>query len=222
MINERTELVKDLVEFTGEPIEVIIPRILNGVYLMRYEWKTVNPTTVEEQKKFYKQTKNYLYDLTQWHFGNRREFDEELIKYLVELKKEKNQILKVLDFGCGIGQNSYMIVNAGVGEVTLADLDSYTLSFAEHRFKKRSLPYKVWKTDVMSAPQEKFDVILAFDVFEHLSEEEYVDVVKTLMRLKAEDCKVFVQASYGSQNDSHPMHYEDSDIRKELLKKLLE
>jgi len=54
----------------------------------------------------------------------------------------EHKINSVLDYGCGIGQDSIEAVEAGLN-ATVCDLSGKTLNFAKWRFKKRNLPIKI-------------------------------------------------------------------------------
>ena len=173
-----------------------------------------NPQTPEEIHKFYKETKNYLFDLGNWHFGSHRRFDVKLLAYCLESRPKK-----VLDFGAGIGQNAYMLAREGI-DVVVADVDSYTLDFAEWRFKKHHIPATFWRVDKEPVPNEKFDMILCFDVLEHLPLEEAKKTVELLGSLITSETKVLLTAPFG-KTSSNPMHFNRNEELDKLVRKLL-
>ena len=107
---DREELYQDIVEFTGRTKEEVDFDIMVGPELMRQEWTQANPKTPEEEKKFYKETKNYLYDLAAWHFSTRRTFDVEMVEAIRQKTNTTPELAggspKILDFGTGFGQNA--------------------------------------------------------------------------------------------------------------------
>lgn len=213
---DRDELTEDLVKFTGRPESEVNLDVMVGEELIAKEWKEADPKTFEDEKVFYKQTNNYLYDLFKWHFTNRRQFDIELVTGIKSLKGVKT----ILDFGSGIGQNALMLAREGY-DVTLADLDSKTLDFAEFRFNAHNVPYKVWRTDAMEdAPCEAYDVILCFDVLEHLPKDEMRKVIEKLAKLKHKDTHVLYTANF-KKTSVHPMHYDMDKEYPEIMQKLL-
>ena len=219
MITARDSLMNDIQKFTGENELEISQKIREGPILMKEEWNEKMPKANDEIKKFYKETKNYIYDLSLWHLSNRREFDIEL------LEQTKNQKPKnVLDIGCGIGINSFMIAKEKI-DVTIADLDSYTLDFAEFRFKENKLPYKIWKMDKEeNPPDKKYDAIMLFDVIEHIPKEELKILVEKLIKLKHKDTDIMLIYTPGKDVGgvgSHPMHFDADEEIEGLIKRLI-
>ena len=106
-------------------------------------------------------------------------------------------------------------------DVTLADLDSKTLDFAQKRFQKHNVPHKVWKVDVEESPPDaKYDVILCFDVLEHLPKKEFKETVEKLIKLKHKDTKILHTTNF-SQFETYPMHFGLDEEKTELIKRLL-
>ena len=126
---------------------------------------------------------------------------------------------KIIDIGCGIGENSIMLKRAGMN-VVLADLDSVSLNFAEFRFKKHGLKYETWKIDKEEAPNEKFDVILLFDVVEHLPKEELKILVDKIIKMKHKDTKLMMTITFGNTED-YPEHFNADLEYKSLVEKLI-
>lgn len=226
--NEREILKQHIMDFEEIDEKEASDRIRKGPELIKEEWLKINPQTKEEIIKFYKETKLYLYDSAAWHFGNRRLFDMQLVSGMKnQWNAFKDTIFmgrapKVLDFGCGIGQNAIMLAEAGF-DVTLADLESDTLRFAEYRFKKQGIPYKVWKTEE-EPPKEKYDFILAFDVFEHMVDEDVLKYTEMLKEMKHENTQVKISVAFGKDvggKNSHPMHFDATPQKMEAIKKLV-
>src|ERR1041384_6191232 len=119
--------------------------------------------TPDRIKAFYKQTTNYIYELSEWHLfvPNKRTSDLALFADM-----RKKQPKNILDFGGGVGVLAIPLARAGL-DVTLADLDSTTLNFALFRAQRHDVHLKVWKSDVDAAPPDKkYDVIMCMDVLE--------------------------------------------------------
>lgn len=215
LYDERQELITDIASYTDKKFVDVELELPDGRELINREWNKLNPQTDDDVKKFYKETKNYVCDLAFWHFEERRQFDEEVVLEMLYKFKAK----KVLDFGAGIGQNSYMLAKHGI-DVTLADLDSYTLNFAEHRFKSHNVPCKIWRTDTEEPPKEKYDVILCFDVFEHMPMKELQDTVEKLIKLKHKNTKIRISVPFG-KSVNYPMHFDIDQGRQVTIARLI-
>jgi 2-polyprenyl-3-methyl-5-hydroxy-6-metoxy-1,4-benzoquinol methylase len=214
---DRDEVIKDLKEFSPDKTDKEIHQsIASGYDLLRKEWTAKDPKTNEEVKNFYRHTDGYIFDLINWHFCNRRQFDLELVQLLGDNKEVK----KVLDIGGGIAQNSIMLSRAGK-EVTLGELDSKTLTFAEFRIRKHNDKVKVWNMDKFEMPpEEKYDAILVFDVLEHLTKEEMKVMAEKIEKLKHDKTIIMTTNTFG-KTDLHPMHFNPDPEYSELVKKIM-
>ena len=217
---DRLEYIAGLSEYTRRSFDDVHRDLCRGEILIRDEWNEKNPHTPEEIHRFYKETKNYPFDLGNYHFGNptsapcQRQFDVELLASCL-----KSRPKKVLDFGAGIGQNAYMLAREGI-DVVVADVDSNTLDFAEWRFKKHHVPAMFWRVDKEPAPNQKFDVILCFDFLEHLPLEEAKKTVELLGSLVTSKTKVLLTVPFG-KTSLNPMHFNRNKEFDKLIRKLL-
>jgi len=213
-MKDREEYIIDVLEYTQKSSDEVYRDLYRGDILMRDEWNEKNPQTPEEISKFYKETKNYLFDLGNWHFGIHRRFDVKLLAFCLKSKPKK-----VLDFGAGIGQNAYILAKEGI-DVVVADVDSYTLDFAEWRFKKHHVQAMFWRVNKEPAPNAKFDMVLCFDVLEHLPLEEATKTVELLGSLKAPRARVLLTAPF-EKTGSCPMHFDRNEELDKLIQKFL-
>jgi 2-polyprenyl-3-methyl-5-hydroxy-6-metoxy-1,4-benzoquinol methylase len=206
LLQEREDFLADTTAFTHKTREQVMAEITGG-HSMRDEWaawEKAGPMTDARIKEFYKQTSNYIYDLSGWHLWDPSKHASDLA--MVEDLKRKG-VKTVLDFGGGVGFNSIPFARAGI-DVTLADLDSTTLKFAQFRAEHRNVKMRFWKSDVEPAPPlPKYDAILCLDVLEHLPKQELHDVVDKLVKLKTASTIVIIHAPFG-KTAVHPMHLD--------------
>jgi 2-polyprenyl-3-methyl-5-hydroxy-6-metoxy-1,4-benzoquinol methylase len=206
--------------FTKTTREQVREQMKKGSGPLKDEWNTweqKGAMTPDRIKAFYKQTKNYIYELAEWHLfvPGKRESDLALFEDMRTKYKAKN----VLDFGGGTGLLAIPLARAGL-DVTLADLDSTTLEFAQFRAKRHGVPLKVWKSDVEAAPPDaKYDVIMCMDVLEHLPKDVLHDIVDKLIQLKHAGTQIIISAPFG-RTAVHPMHMDLSDDTKEQVNRL--
>jgi 2-polyprenyl-3-methyl-5-hydroxy-6-metoxy-1,4-benzoquinol methylase len=216
---DQNDYVEDVVAFTNTTKEQVREKMKRGSVPLKEEWEAwekQGPMTPQRIKEFYKQTSNYIHELGQWHLwdASKRKSDLALVDDM-RAKKPKN----ILDFGGGVGINAFLLARAGF-DVTLADLDSTTLRFAQFRAERRGIRLKVWKSDVEpNAPDKKYDVILALDVLEHLPKDELESVVNRLIQLKHAGTEIIVSAPFG-RTAMHPMHLDEDEQTKHQMQRL--
>ncbi len=209
---------KELSEFTGLSEEEVTVKCNIAVDLIAKQYKQEIIDTGKDPKIFYKENKNYIFDLVDWHMQKRRSFDIGLAE---NIKKTYPDVKTILDFGSGCGQNAIDLAKAGY-IVAMADYEGYTSQFARFRAKKRGLDIKFY--DMEKPINDKFDIILAFDVLEHIPDQEFENVINLLKSLKSDNGKgkVITTVAFGTQNGAHPMHYAESPRKTELIKSLNE
>ena len=217
---EQDEYVDDVVAFTRTTKDQVRDRMKQGAAPLAEEWgswEKQGAMTPERIKAFYKQTPNYIYELGQWHLwlADKRRSDLALIADMRTRYKPKN----ILDFGGGVGLNALALARAGF-DVTLADLDSTTLTFAAFRAQRHGVALKLWKSDVEPAPPDRtYDVILALDVLEHLPRDELHAIVDKLIQLKHPGTEIILSAPFG-RTATHPMHLDETEDTKQQIARL--
>jgi ubiquinone/menaquinone biosynthesis C-methylase UbiE len=73
---------------------------------------------------------------------------------------------KVLEVGCGIGTIVHWLLQQGCQAVG-TDISSVAVEYGKRKYPHISL--KVESAEQLSYPDEEFDLVMSFDVFEHLS-----------------------------------------------------
>lgn len=105
------------------------------------------------------------------YFGNRYIFygAQHLSRYLWALQFVKNK--KVLDVGCGSGYGTAILAKSAT-EVIGIDKSENAVNYARNRFTAENTRFYV--KDILNDElfKEKFDVILSFEVIEHLKDIE--------------------------------------------------
>lgn len=211
---ERNMTVTELSSFTSMSHEDAYNKWRDATELVAREYKGYMNQDHHSPKDFYKTNKNYIFDLTSWHMNQRRSFDMSLAK---SIKTDYPAAKKILDFGSGCGQNAIDIAKAGY-DVAMADYEGFTSQFARFRAKQRGLNIKFY--DIEKPINEKFDIILAFDILEHIPDNEFEKTVELLRSLRANRGRILTTTSFGSQGGLHPMHYESSPEKVQLIETL--
>ena len=115
----------------------------------------------EDEQSFYRTSVAYLYNLTAFAMTGTK------LPYLRELIRRVPPGARVLDYGCGIGSDGLMLLEAGY-DVAFADFDNPSTAYLRWRLRQRGLDAPVHDLDV--GVPGGFDAAFAFDVIEHVSD----------------------------------------------------
>ena len=110
-----------------------------------------------------------------WWFEGRKKIIYSILKNNIR----KND-LKILDFGCGVGVNTKMLTE--FGDVTCFDPSPEAIKFLKRKFNNDK---KVLVEDSLDNCSEKFDLIIAADVVEHI-ENDNEEIIKLHKLLKSD------------------------------------
>jgi SAM-dependent methyltransferase len=116
---------------------------------------------VADEHELYRTSQAYLYNLTAFAMTGTK------LPYLEQLVRHVPPGAKVLDYGCGIGSDGLMLLEAGY-KVEFADFDNPSTAYLRWRLEHRSLDAAIHDLD-QHVPGG-FDAAFAFDVIEHVAE----------------------------------------------------
>ena len=112
-----------------------------------------------DEAAFYRRSEAYLYNLTAFAMTGTK------LPYLRELTRWLEPGSRVLDYGCGIGSDGLMLIEAGY-RVEFADFDNPSTAYLRWRLRRRGIEAAVHDLD-RHVPAG-FDGAYAFDVIEHV------------------------------------------------------
>ena len=115
--------------------------------------------TVDDEGVFYRTSQAYLYNLTAFAMTATK------LPYLELLTRHVPPGCRVLDYGCGIGSDGLLLLEAGY-QVEFADFDNPSTAFLRWRLRQRSLDAPVHDLD--AGVPGGFDAAYSFDVIEHV------------------------------------------------------
>jgi len=122
-----------------------------------------------------------------------KEFHDYLHK-IMEYIRQKYDIQgdKALDLGCGMGELSVFLALQG-WDLVGVDMDEKQLKIAHLLSEENRNVAKFVKADAYNLPlsNEKFDLVICFDVFEHI--EDLMPVFKELYRVSKKNSVIFVR-----------------------------
>ena len=191
------ELIEELQLYLSWDISRVLDALYSGTKMIADEWNYKGPKSPEDIIDFYKEAENYIFDLACWHRMPER---KQLTKAAISICKQNN-LRKILEFGCGIGQDGILFAEASF-EVTLADLPGKTFDFAKWRVNKRGVNIFFTNSNEL---KEKYDGILCFDVLEHVWEPK--EIVEYLNHHLQSGGILLITAHF-EHTGEHPMHLE--------------
>jgi SAM-dependent methyltransferase len=116
-------------------------------------------TETGDEDKLYRTSKAYLYDLTVFAASGTK------LPYLDALTSIVSPGARILDYGCGIGSDGLMLLEAGY-RVEFADFDNPSMAYLRWRLERRGLEAPVHDLD--GDVPGGFDAAYSFDVIEHV------------------------------------------------------
>ncbi len=114
---------------------------------------------VGDEQRFYRVSRGYLYNLTAFAMT------ETKLPYLRQLVRCIAPGARILDYGCGVGSDGLMLLEAGY-TVEFADFDNPSTEYLRWRLERRGFDAPVHDLD-REVPGG-FDAAFAFDVIEHV------------------------------------------------------
>lgn len=114
---------------------------------------------VGDEESFYRTSTAYLYNLTAFAMTGTK------LPYLRVLTAQLAPGARVLDYGCGIGSDGLLLLEAGY-RVEFADFDNPSVEYLRWRLAQRGLEAPIH--DLTGSVPDGFDAAYAFDVIEHV------------------------------------------------------
>jgi 2-polyprenyl-3-methyl-5-hydroxy-6-metoxy-1,4-benzoquinol methylase len=212
---DREELFEDLCEFEGVEMKEIENRIKFRKELRNKEFEEIvgEDRTPEKLDTYYKKNNYEIYDHFSWHLEGRRPFDKKLLEEIKTFYPDKST--EILDYGCGGGQIAYMLAQEGY-QVTVMDKNEKALNFISFRHNKHKVKIKKVPLPLNPKFKNQYDVILCFDVLEHIPDEEFDEVINTLKSFKKPKAKFYATVSFGAEN-AQPSHFQGTEEKKKLI-----
>jgi len=134
---------------------------------------------IGDEATLYRTSEAYLYELTAFAMTGTK------LPYLRDLVRRVPRGASVLDYGCGIGSDGLLLLEAGY-RVSFADFDNPSTRYLRWRLDRRGFEAPVHDLDAGPLPGG-FDAAFAFDVIEHAP-----DPFELLARMERSAARVMV------------------------------
>jgi hypothetical protein len=144
----------ELREYLGDTFEL--------AHLRRYqEHLDAEFAACGDERAFYRTSNAYLYNLTAFAMTGTK------VPYLEALVRRVRPPARILDYGCGIGSDGLLLLDAGY-RVEFAEFDNPSARYLRWRLGRRGLDAPIHNLD--GDVPGGFDAAYAFDVIEHVGD----------------------------------------------------
>jgi ubiquinone/menaquinone biosynthesis C-methylase UbiE len=93
-----------------------------------------------------------------------------------------SQTMRVLDLGCGAGHGSNML-SKKYKSVVGVDISEDAITYAKENWNAENIEFKVGSALEIPFPDNSFDVVASFEVFEHLSDwKKFLSEIKRVLK----------------------------------------
>ena len=148
-------------------------------------------------------------------------YQEHIIRYLFASQFTKKKT--VLDAGCGTGYGSFFIAKNGARKVIGIDISDEAITYSKNNFSAANIEFQKGDCCKTGFPDSSFDVIIAFELIEHL--EQYEDFIKEMGKILKKDGIIILSTpnklTYNSVNPFHFHEFTENELN-ELLSKNFE
>lgn len=87
----------------------------------------------------------------------------------------------IADLGCGTGYGSKLIANKGAKKIYSFDIDPKVIDYAKKYYQSEKINYRALSADNTRLPNNSVDVVLCFEVIEHLEKPD--KLLKEIFRI---------------------------------------
>ena len=142
---------------------------------MSVEWEQAAPKTAEDMRAFYGKTDAYVWSLSLYSASSNYDWYRNICRTMAELQNASpNKRLCALDYGSGVGETAILLASLGY-QITIADVPGRTFEYAKHRLQRRGVAFRtVPVTEDLPHLEGPYDVVVAFDVLEHIAEPDRI------------------------------------------------
>lgn len=134
--------------------------------------------------------------------------------------------LKVLDIGCAVGYGPYYFATNGAVEAVGADNSQDAINWAKEHYKAPNLKYIVANALNLPIKNNSFDVVISFDLLEHISDADQKKFISEIKRVLKPN-GVAIIGTPNSQADETAIlgatnHFHVRELNKDEFSQLLE
>jgi 2-polyprenyl-3-methyl-5-hydroxy-6-metoxy-1,4-benzoquinol methylase len=199
-----TAVLEEIGAWRKEPdLAKVRARCERSLAALKDKWNDVVGDAVASDSvvAYYDSADDLIEELMWWHALHD---DTSPLAYAVALDfADANRCRHLLDFGSGVGVSA-VLFHKHVETVTLADVSSTLLDFCRWRLRQRGIKADFIDLKTASLPANRFDLVTAMDVFEHL--EDPSEAIASLDRALKPGGFVFGRFAADPADADRPQH----------------
>jgi 2-polyprenyl-3-methyl-5-hydroxy-6-metoxy-1,4-benzoquinol methylase len=199
-----TAVLREIGAWRKEPdLAKVRARCERSLAALKDKWNADVGDTIAAQDvvAYYDSADDLIEELMWWHALHD---DTSPLAYAVALDFARaNKCRHLLDFGSGVGVSA-VLFHKDVETVTLADVSSTLLDFCRWRLRQRGIKADFVDLKTGSLPENRFDIVTAMDVFEHL--EDPSDAIASLDRALKPGGFIFGRFAADPADADRPQH----------------
>lgn len=196
------DLAQLVAEYTHEPVEQVMLKANTGTHMLADRWRQAPPACAADVRDFYKQAREYLYDLVRWNTAPAFQ------RFLRALASVKGEV--ILEIGGGLGTVAEYLGTHG-NAVDYYDLPGPLLDFACWRFSRlngHGGNIRIIRSD--SAWRPSYDRVVALDVLEHVHPDEFGGLMLEILGSLRQGGTLTVHNNWENTGGLYPQHFDHS------------
>lgn len=194
----RASMIRELSEYTGMTFKQIETRYASASIATAEAWEERQCEDNASVQMFYHEYSDYIFELASLDSPYRRL--DSVLEILAWARVNGGR--ELLDYGAGLGAMALFFHAQGM-DVTLADISPPLQELSRWRFERRGWPTRFIDLKQESLPQNAYDFVISFDVFEHLYHPW--QHLKTLSNAIKPGGLLFIEAPFGVDRNN-PLH----------------
>lgn len=126
----------------------------------------------------------------------------------------------VLELGSGMGEGAFFLAINGAKRVLGIDYVRQAVTAAQKKFKRLNLGFRLMNVMELNKLESKFDVVIAFELLEHLDQQQQQKLVKLIRRILKPGGMVVMSTpnrlmfSKGRKKSRHPFHKHELTVEQ--------
>lgn len=159
--------------------------------------------------EYYKNSKLYILSNAQDELERDVDVDWGIMKKQLDFPQNK----KILDFGCGIGSAGLKFIDDNY--VYFYDINQYSMKFLESRISYSRAGSLLRSCQDIVNQCHNLDIIIAWGVFEHLSDDEAAEIFEMFIKVLSRTGKIYLKTFYHMRDD-YLMHFNKGEKMSKL------